>query len=158
MKIYIMRHGEAQSFAPSDAERPLTQYGEWQSQQVMAELAAQVGTLDRVWVSPYLRAQQTWQAVASTLPKPHLVQTMAEITPHGDEMDVAMLLQASAEVDGFDSILIISHLPLVGYLAATLVPEIQPPMFATSSVLAIDYDLQAKRGELLWHQFAPDAE
>ena len=37
MQIYIMRHGEAENFAASDAERPLTARGIAQSQ-LMATL------------------------------------------------------------------------------------------------------------------------
>lgn len=63
MKIYIMRHGEAQQFAPSDAQRALTDRGRHESEAVARACANQRGVkgFDLVLVSPYLRAQQTWE-------------------------------------------------------------------------------------------------
>lgn len=59
MRIYIMRHGEAQNFAPTDAERPLTVRGESHSEQMALQLTSQLKDgLDMVWVSPYLRASR----------------------------------------------------------------------------------------------------
>ena len=82
MRIYIMRHGEAENFAASDAERPLTKRGSCQSKQMAEMLAQQLNQpLDTVLVSTYLRAQQTWQCMESVLPGVANVQVSDEITP-----------------------------------------------------------------------------
>ncbi|MGF1688433.1 phosphohistidine phosphatase SixA [Photobacterium japonica] len=152
MRIYIMRHGEAQNFAASDAERPLTERGQAESQRMAIQLAHQLPDgLDSVWVSPYLRAQQTWDAMAEHLPTPQQHKTVDEITPYGDADDVATYLKAVIAIDRPDSVLLVSHLPLVGYLTAELVPGLQPPMFITSSIAAIDYQPDTGESALLWH-------
>lgn len=151
MRIYIMRHGEAQNFAPSDAERPLTARGESHSEQMATQLASQLTTgLDMVWVSPYLRAQQTWQAMAKHLPEPKRLMTIDEITPYGEAEDVTAYLKAVITVERPETVLVVSHLPLVGYLTAEIVPGLQPPMFRTSAIAAIDYQPDDEQVEFLW--------
>lgn len=152
MRIYIMRHGEAHTFAASDAERPLTERGQVQSQHMAVQLAHQLPDgIESVWISPYLRAQQTWAAMAEYLPAPKQLLTVDEITPYGDAEDVATYLKAVITVERPDSVLLVSHLPLVGYLTAELVPGLQPPMFITSSIAAIEFDPESGDAELLWH-------
>lgn len=70
MKIYIMRHGEAQQFAPSDAQRALTDRGRHESEAVARACVNQRGVkgFDLVLVSPYLRAQQTWELLTDHFP------------------------------------------------------------------------------------------
>lgn len=65
MKVLIMRHGEAEHFADSDAQRALTTRGRLESDTV-AKACAEHGIthFDKVLVSPYLRAQQTWQEIS----------------------------------------------------------------------------------------------
>ncbi|MGF1784630.1 phosphohistidine phosphatase SixA [Photobacterium swingsii] len=141
MRIFIMRHGEAQNFAPSDAERPLTPRGELQSRQMAEHLAEQLdGQLDMVWVSPYLRAQQTWQTMVDCLPLAAKVMTVDDITPYGEAEQVAAYIKAVIGVERPETLLVVSHLPLVGYLTAELVAGIQPPMFQTSAIAVIDFN------------------
>ncbi|MDF4862032.1 phosphohistidine phosphatase SixA, partial [Vibrio parahaemolyticus] len=45
----------------------------------------------------------------------------------------------------------VSHLPLVGYLTSEVVKDMTPPMFPTSGLVCIEYDLQTQNGEVLWH-------
>lgn len=148
MKIYIMRHGEAQMFAPSDEARELTPKGRLESRVVMQKVEYKV--FDLVLVSPYIRAQQTWQEVAS-LVEAKKVETSDEITPYGDSESVAEYIKAVAEVSNIESVLLVSHLPLVGYLTAEFATGMQAPMFATSSIACVDYSLETQSGELLWH-------
>lgn len=152
MRIYIMRHGEAHTFAGSDEDRPLTERGELQSVDIARWLAQALpdGKLDLVLVSPYLRAQQTWQACENVLPPAKRVLTEDGITPYGDSEHVASYLRALVSVDAPSSILVVSHLPLVGYLTAEFDADMQPPMFPTSSVSCIDYDAATGKSEVLW--------
>ncbi|NOH70709.1 phosphohistidine phosphatase SixA [Vibrio pectenicida] len=151
MKIFIMRHGEAEHYALTDAERALTYKGRSDSIQA-AHLCAEKGYshLDMVFVSPYLRAQQTWQAISPRL-NAKQIKTCDDITPYGDAAHVGDYIAAIAEVERPKSILLISHLPLVGYLTAEFVPNIVPPMFPTSGITCINYDVINRRGELDFH-------
>ncbi len=147
MKIYIMRHGQAGMNAKTDEQRPLTEQGIEESIHMARWLAPQLGgKLDRVIHSNYLHARQTWQSICSELPKTGAVEESGDITPYGDPAFVASYLTALAAKH--DSILIVSHLPLVGYLVQSLCPAAGAPMFATSGLACIEW--QDGKGALLW--------
>lgn len=147
MKIYIMRHGQAGMNAKTDEQRPLTEQGIEESIHMARWLAPQLGDrLDRVIHSNYLRAKQTWQSICSELPKAGAVEESGDITPYGDPAFVASYLTALAAKH--DSILMVSHLPLVGYLVQSLCPAAGAPMFATSGLACIEW--QDGKGVLLW--------
>lgn len=55
MRLYLMRHGEAEPFGRNDADRALTQTG----RAAVASKQALLPDVDRMIVSPYLRALQT---------------------------------------------------------------------------------------------------
>lgn len=151
MKIVIMRHGEAEHFASSDEERSLTSHGRSTSYTVAQHCVTRgMQQFDKVLVSPYLRAQQTWQEISALFDAKH-VEQCDDITPYGDSASVVEFIHAIAELEDLQSVLLVSHLPLVGYLTADFVTEIAPPMFPTSGVVCIDYDLDARRGQLMWN-------
>ena len=148
MKIFIMRHGEAEHFAQSDAERALTDRGRSASAAVAAVCVAQgIKHFDKVIVSPYLRAQQTWQEISSQFDA-RQIEISEDITPYGDSEQVADYVNALIEVEKLESVLLVSHLPLVGYLAAEFVVDMVPPMFPTSGLLCIDYSPEKHDGEV----------
>lgn len=136
-----MRHGEAAIDAPSDAVRPLTVCGHDESVQMATWLRAQSYVIDRVLVSPYLRAQQTLSALREVLALPEQAVTLPELTPGGDAAMVGGYLETLAG-EGVNTVLVVSHLPLVGYLVTELCPQECPPMFATSAVAEVTLDGQ----------------
>ncbi|MCR3937948.1 MULTISPECIES: phosphohistidine phosphatase SixA [Aeromonas] len=147
MKIYIMRHGQAGMNAKTDEQRPLTEQGIEESIHMAGWLAPQLaGSLNLVIHSNYLRARQTWQAITPVLPKALKVEESGDITPYGDPAFVASYLTALAAEH--DNILMVSHLPLVGYLVQSLCPAAGAPMFATSGLACIEW--QDGKGVLLW--------
>lgn len=151
MKIYIMRHGEAEHFAASDSERALTAHGIDCSISV-AKSAALNGAqeIDKVLVSPYLRAQQTWQAIESNFDAKS-VETCADITPYGQSEQVFDYVTALIDMEKLNSVMLVSHLPLVGYLTAEFVPDMIPPMFPTSGMICIEFDPETQSGQKIWH-------
>lgn len=155
MQVLIMRHGEAVLEAASDSVRPLTDCGCGESVQMAAWLNAQAVNIQKVLVSPYLRAQQTLANVREvlTLADNVTVDVLPELTPGGDPAEVACELQALAK-EGVTAVLIVSHLPLVGYLVAELCPGICPPMFATSAIASVELNAESGVGVLDW-QYGP---
>ncbi|ACR69925.1 phosphohistidine phosphatase SixA [Edwardsiella ictaluri] len=147
MQVFIMRHGEAALEAASDAQRPLTQAGHAESVRMAAWLASQAGKIDRVLVSPYLRAQQTLAAVREVLPLPGEAETLDDLVPGGDANVTASYLEVLSQ-QASQRVLVISHLPLVGYLVSALCPQEMPPMFSTSAIAAVTLD--GATGELEW--------
>ncbi|MDF2153775.1 phosphohistidine phosphatase SixA [Vibrio sp. CAU 1672] len=151
MKIFIMRHGEAEHFADSDAERQLTQRGRSESEAVARACKEQgFAQFDKVLVSPYVRAQQTWQEISAYFSSAE-IETCEDITPYGQSDVVFDYTNALIEIGNLDSLLLVSHLPLVGYLTAEFVKDMAPPMFPTSGLVCLEYDPYTGNGELLWH-------
>ncbi|GLS89734.1 phosphohistidine phosphatase [Psychromonas marina] len=139
MQIYIMRHGQAEMMANSDSERALTQIGRSESERMASSLADQEVVFDAVMVSPYLRAQQTWESVRPFFPETANVQIVKSLTPSGSarkSVNEILALQAM----GIKSLLIVSHLPLVGYIVGELAPAAGVPAFATSAVGYLELD------------------
>ena len=59
MQVFIMRHGDAALDAASDSVRPLTTNGCDESRLMANWLKGQKVEIERVLVSPFLRAEQT---------------------------------------------------------------------------------------------------
>lgn len=144
-----MRHGEAALEAASDAVRPLTLCGRDESRQMAAWLNTKSVDIERVLVSPYLRAEQTLATVREALTLPEGEEVLPELTPGGNAEQVGSYLQALA-MQGVSSVLIVSHLPLVGYLVAELCPGECPPMFATSAIANVDLPTDGSYGKFEW--------
>ena len=151
MKVFIMRHGEAVHYAPTDEQRALTSNGK-ECSVIVARACKQQGfsEFDKVLVSPYLRAQQTWAAISREFSSDDVV-TSDDITPYGQAEDVVEYVAAIAEIEQLQSIRLVSHLPLVGYLTAEFVGDMSAPRFPTSGMVCIDYDVERRQGEVLWH-------
>ncbi|MGY5449702.1 phosphohistidine phosphatase SixA [Agarivorans sp. MS3-6] len=138
MQVFIMRHGEAEMFAASDSDRSLNQSGITEVAKMATYLAGKIEHLDYVLVSPYLRAQQTWQGLAAVLPKATNIVEMTELTPSGDEAAVVSLISELALEQPNANLLVISHLPLVGYLVEGLAADAGAPLFSTAAVAQVE--------------------
>jgi phosphohistidine phosphatase len=151
MKILIMRHGEAGSSASSDEERSLTERGRSESVSVVKQLVKHgVSRVDLVLVSPYLRAQQTWEEIKTYLVADQ-IECCDDITPYGQSNRVFDYVLARTAAKPIKTVLLISHLPLVGYLTSEFISDMAPPMFATSVLAGINFDPKTEHGSLLWH-------
>ena len=164
MQVFIMRHGDAALDAASDSVRPLTTNGCDESRLMANWLKGQKVEIERVLVSPFLRAEQTLEEVGDCLNLPSSAEVLPELTPCGDVGLVSAYLQAltnegvSAYLqaltnEGVASVLVISHLPLVGYLVAELCPGETPPMFTTSAIASVTLD-ESGNGTFNW-QMSP---
>ncbi|WP_163576990.1 phosphohistidine phosphatase SixA [Halomonas faecis] len=117
-RLLIMRHGEAGPGSP-DAARELTAQGEQEAQRMADWLAARdeiAASRLRLFASPYVRAQQTAEAVAEALAIQF--ETLPIVTPDDPpEAVVDWLLERA----GQGPLLLVSHMPLVGALTGLLV-------------------------------------
>jgi phosphohistidine phosphatase len=157
MQLYIMRHGEAQNFVEQgsrdDSQRALTVQGQLEAKMMATWLQKMKIQPTQVFVSPYVRAQQTC-AITTSLIKT-AITTLDFITPSGDAKQVHDFIdgwcseQVTAEsVIPEQSLLIISHMPLVSYLVAQLTQSGNAPIFATAGIAHIDYDMDKMQGSL----------
>lgn len=115
MKLWMLRHGEAEAYQRHDAERQLTELGREQVLQAV-EFLRDV-RFDRVLSSPYVRARQTAELLCSTLQCQGSIEIVPWLTPENDVREVVRKL------DGYpaDNVLLVAHQPLLGTLASWLV-------------------------------------
>ncbi len=79
MRLWVLRHGEAEPRAKTDAERRLTAHGR---EQVLHSAAYLIGQpLLAIVASPYVRAQQTAALVHDTLGFAEPVRTVPWLRP-----------------------------------------------------------------------------
>ncbi len=143
-----MRHGEAMLNAASDALRALTANGRETSRHMAQWLNQQNVQIDHILVSPYLRARQTLEAMREALTLTLNEEVLPELTPNGEAEWVSDYLQRLQQ-QGVRCVLLVSHLPLVGYLVAELCPAEAPPMFAPAEIAAVELPTEGY-GRLLW--------
>lgn len=153
MIIYLLRHGQAEYQRTTDEARNLTPRGIAATRQVLSARAAALASVDRLWVSPLVRAQQTADIAQS-----FVAATERHTTPLLiPESDPQLLIHSLYEASVKDAILLVSHQPLVSRLLAALCGRSEGfyPM-DTSSLAAVKIDpVAAGLGELLWLDHAP---
>ncbi len=138
MKIFILRHGQAEAYQADDASRRLTAKGQIDTERMIKQQMIQLQDIESIWASPLVRAQQTANIAASILNK--TVETREHLEP---EADVQQLL-AQLHSANLQSILLVSHLPLVGVLANRLCGfENNRIQFSTSSLVGIECEIPA---------------
>ena len=115
MKLWLLRHGEAEPQARRDSERRLTAHGRKEVLKSAAQLAGQ--PIDGILASPYARAQETAELIREALGFDGSVGTAPWLTPDDDPRDVLRFLDGRAE----RNLLLVSHQPLIGSLAGLLV-------------------------------------
>lgn len=136
MTLYLMRHGEASFDAVTDEERELTSLGEEQSLSMGKMLAEK--EINLVLVSPYVRAQQTWQQVQTTWKSSATLHTLEDLQPSTHTEEAALVIQAYAEKEQANNVLVISHMPLLGEIVCEFAPHISPTMLIPSTVIELD--------------------
>ncbi|MCG7531715.1 phosphohistidine phosphatase SixA [Psychrobium sp. MM17-31] len=152
MKLYIMRHGQAQITASSDSARQLTPQGHQETEIMAKWLRSNEQGFDLTFVSPYVRAKQTFDNVINEFVMPEHHYELDELTPDSNPQMCGDALLAYCAQHKANSALVVSHLPLVGLLVNDLCRGDLVPAFATSSIACLDIDLESWQGNLLWHK------
>ncbi|AWB67297.1 phosphohistidine phosphatase SixA [Saccharobesus litoralis] len=130
MQLVIVRHGEAEPFCQDDSSRQLTVRGIHEASCTGKWLNTFGANFDVALVSPFIRAQQTWQQMQSSNITAKQVHTLADITPESDPELAESVIRAYA--DGAEKVLVVSHLPLVSYLVERFTQSFGP-IFATGA-------------------------
>jgi phosphohistidine phosphatase len=154
MRIWILRHGEAERETRSDPDRALTARGAEDAKAAGVFLSGIASASLRICASPYKRAQQTAQAAAQALPQRHIA-TVDWLTP---DTDLPVVLHALEKLPRND-ILLVSHQPLVSALLGVLISadyRAGPPMH-TASLAELEIDtIGAGCAKLISLRHAPD--
>ncbi|ACY15992.1 SixA phosphatase family protein [Haliangium ochraceum] len=121
MEVFVIRHAIAVEphEAPSDAARPLTERGIKRFQQTVRGLAQLGIGLERVFHSPWVRAQQTAELLT-----PLLSGTSSrglEATPLLAEPPSELLLERARALPAEDRLAFVGHEPWMGQLVSLLV-------------------------------------
>lgn len=153
MKLYLMRHGQAESFAASDAERQLTERGIAQSRAMAQYLKVEPPA--KAIASPLVRACQTAFNVVEPLQHEVPFGTCEYLVPDEDPRQVLEWLK-TVECDG--PLLLVTHNPLVSLLVSYLIHgHMQGSIsLATADLVYLDLTAPVAGGaQLLWYQQAP---
>ncbi|MDC1255969.1 phosphohistidine phosphatase SixA [bacterium] len=149
MQIFIMRHGQAGSMATTDSQRELTQRGFFEASVMAKWLNDKEVTVSHVFVSPYVRAQQTANTLMADNSSSAKLSTLDFITPEGNAKIVHDYLDGVFASETINKLLIVSHMPLVSYLVEELTAESACPVFQTASIAQIEYDTEKMKGQLV---------
>lgn len=114
MKIYLVRHGEAEP-GFNDKQRPLTQQGLAQVTSLAKHLAALSLSVDVIYHSGYVRAQQTAEILSH-----HVVHQVFDIHPKLAPEDDVNIIAHELEAMQKD-IMVVGHLPFMGKLINALI-------------------------------------
>lgn len=151
MDIVILRHGEAGMNAASDELRPLTQHGVADTRYAGEVLQSLGFNFEQVWVSPYLRTQQTADQVLASFPDVDRLNQRCLI-PEGDPR----LVLAKLSQSGLATVLLISHQPLVSRLVALLTDSPNGSSMAPASMAFVSCDINLMScGQLHWLRHGP---
>jgi phosphohistidine phosphatase len=154
MTIFILRHGQAEAQITTDEVRQLTEKGRSDTARVIGARVLDMAPLAQIWASPLVRAQQTAAIAAHYFP--HLkIQTTELLLPEANSQALLEWLDELNQLqlkDSNQSVLLVSHQPLVGSLVNKLCGASEDfyPM-GTSSLAAIRAEVIASdMGDLLW--------
>ena len=132
MKLWLLRHGQAEALAASDSQRALTESGRDEVRRSAMQLLNDPPQV--VLVSPYLRAQQTATLVLDVIGAV-AQRTVPWLTPDSDPRQVLNELDRYAQ----SGILLVAHQPLLGDLGGLLVHghRQQPLPLRTASLVEL---------------------
>ncbi|WP_100655663.1 phosphohistidine phosphatase SixA [Alteromonas flava] len=151
-RVIIVRHGEAEAALIDDKSRQLTDRGRNQTQLASVEMAKFLPNqkVDVALVSPYRRAQQTFDVLSIRIAVKQRVEC-ADITPMSSPFTARNIVLGYTETATAEqqTLLLVSHMPLVSFLTAELAQLETPPIFSTSAFAVIDIDNATARGRLL---------
>ena len=150
MRLWLLRHGQAEPQTTSDAARRLTVHGR---QEVLQSAAHLLGRpIEAILCSPYGRARQTAELVGEALHCMSILEIVPWLVPESNVADALSHLAHRSEAE----ILLVSHQPLIGALGGMLEHghRKQPMPMATASLAGLDGALALAGGmqlSLLFH-------
>jgi len=149
MQLFIMRHGQAEPMSINDSQRELTKQGYLEADKMAKWMVSHQLAPEQVFVSPYIRAQQTAETVINHFNVSIRTKTLDFITPTGNAKEVHDYLDGFCQTQNLQRVLIVSHMPLVSYLVSELTFDNQSPIFQTAAIAQIDYDITSMKGSLV---------
>ena len=142
MKLFVLRHGEAEPISSSDRQRELTERGRIQVKTVVQRNKEQLSAVESIFVSPFVRTQQTagtfMRELSDLTGKQFQFQTEDCLTPNSSPAEV---LEFLCQQKANSNIVLISHQPLVSELISDLCDvDINTISMPTAALASIDLD------------------
>lgn len=149
MRLYIVRHGDAERRAPTDAERPLTAAGRAQVRALWGTLNKEKVQVRRLVSSPYRRARETAETIADANGGLPDVEISPLLVPEAAVEEVLDWLDRQGDSEG---LALISHMPLVGLLGGALLEGVGGRFpFSVGTVACLDMEAAVPAAaRLLW--------
>jgi len=144
MKIYFVRHGEAEDLAPSDHSRELTERGKERVTRAAEVLKRLQITPVTIYSSPRIRAKQTAEIIAQTLDID--LKIVEEVNFGFDTTHIKTFLTS---LNAKDEIMFVGHNPDMSQVVHKLTGasvSMKKGGLARVDVL----NAKARRGELVW--------
>ncbi|NNJ73352.1 MAG: phosphohistidine phosphatase SixA [Enterobacterales bacterium] len=143
LDLVIFRHGEAESFVRRDDERELTNYGRSRVAE-QATLLAESGFKPTELVhSPYVRTTQTAD-ICQTILQASTMRSDNCLLHSAHPEQVPLLWGEST------SLLLVSHMPLVGRLIQYLCPESEIHGLPVAGFVRLKTDMLSLKSELIY--------
>ena len=136
MKLYLMRHGEAEGVYEGEGPA-LSARGESEVNQIGKALSSKKIQLDHIYHSGKLRARQTADIVGSKFSADIPISKREGLKPNDPVLVFAKDLN-----DESGNILVIGHLPFVAKLTSYLLAETESELmfsYSTASVACLEY-------------------
>ena len=138
MQLYLLRHGDAVD-GYADQHRQLSVYGRQQVQSVALSHQVECGAIEQVVSSPYKRAAETTDIFTRAVNLQHRIDWLDDLTPQGDLRAIEGFLQRT----NAETVLMVTHLPLVGLLIDYLTGETGTRM-GTANLASLSMDFPAQ--------------
>jgi phosphohistidine phosphatase SixA len=134
MRVHLVRHGEAAQTSP-DGERALTSAGRDEVARLADWCAGNGVAPEEIRHSGLRRAQETAEILASRLSPQRGARQVRGLTPDDDPAAIGAELAHET-----DTIFVVTHMPLVGRLAALLSGRRSTIPFSTGQIACFDRD------------------
>jgi phosphohistidine phosphatase len=152
LELYLVRHGLAAERGedyPDDSKRPLTSGGIARLRKEAKALTALDVDFDLIISSPLVRAKQTADTLATSMPSHPEVAFSDALAPAGTP---AALFQELGRHMRKGRIALVGHEPSMGELAARLIGARTPFEFKKGGICRIDFEVFPPKGvgQLRW--------
>lgn len=151
MRIFCLRHGKAENRADRDFQRQLTPQGVADVGAVIRGCAGRLAEVERIISSPYTRARQSAEIAARELAYPDPLTFTELLQPEAELSDLIAYLRDLESGEGINSVLLVTHQPLIGELVSHLSSDSGWLHLGTANLVAVQAQgLAPGFAEVLW--------
>ncbi|PIP81117.1 MAG: phosphohistidine phosphatase SixA [Gammaproteobacteria bacterium CG22_combo_CG10-13_8_21_14_all_40_8] len=149
MKVFILRHGDSEpmQIGHTDKHRKLTLHGVEQVERIAHWMQQHHHRPDLIISSPYKRTRQTAEIIHRLLEIERPIEYEDCLISGCDPKESQKLIDALE----IDSVLLVSHMPLVGELTSLLAPALLSKGFSTATIAKINYSQELAHGTVMAH-------